>query len=111
MTHRDTIASALRNGWTIAKKICTRKRLYNLIVQSMQIGAMLRCMEIGIDATKLISRAGGARAMADMLDDITTQAVYAWEKNGVPKGRLYELMIKRPEWFAPDGSLADVPIA
>ena len=66
---------------------------------------------MNINATDLIQRAGGARAMAELLEgDLTSQAVYAWERNGVPRGRVYELMLKKPEWFNVNGSLKQLPL-
>lgn len=63
-------------------------------------------MENPTDKDIILVRAGGARNLAEMLDDITTQAIYAWRE--VPKGRMYELMRKRPEWFDPAGNLLPV---
>ena len=50
-----------------------------------------------MEKDKVIDLAGGVRALSELLDDITTQAIYAWVK--VPPGRIYELRVKRPEWF------------
>ena len=53
----------------------------------------------------LISWAGGVRELAGILDDCTTQAIYAWQ--AVPPGRLYEMMVKRPLWFDAAGQVIE----
>ena len=59
-----------------------------------------------MEKDKAIELAGGVRALSELLDDITTQAIYAWVK--VPPGRIYELRVKRPEWFTnPTMNLTD----
>lgn len=50
-----------------------------------------------MEKSEVLRLAGGVRALADLLDNITPQAIYAWDV--VPPGRIYELKVKRPEWF------------
>jgi DNA-binding transcriptional regulator YdaS (Cro superfamily) len=44
-----------------------------------------------------ISKAGSQAALARLLG-VTRGAVSQWKN--MPKGRLYQLMVIRPEWFA-----------
>ena len=44
-------------------------------------------------------KAGSARALADLFG-VSVQAVYRWARDGeLPASRVYELRVKRPEWF------------
>ena len=51
-----------------------------------------------VKTSEIIKLAGGIPQLMILLDLRSTQAIYAW--NGtVPLGRVYELRVKRPEWF------------
>jgi hypothetical protein len=49
-----------------------------------------------------IKKANGLGNLAAILG-ITKSAISQWPDD-VPSGRLYELQVKRPEWFANDGA-------
>jgi hypothetical protein len=52
-----------------------------------------------------IQKAGSVAALARIFGDdgISVQAVYKWGDT-VPPMRVYELMAKRPDWFAADAA-------
>ena len=50
-----------------------------------------------MDKQTAIKKAGGVQALAKLLD-VSHQAVYAW-RGPLPKMRLWQLQVLRPEWF------------
>lgn len=52
----------------------------------------------------VIELAGGMPQLMILLDIKSTQAIYHWG-NTVPQARVYELRVKRPEWFSAKGEL------
>jgi len=62
----------------------------------MQIPKCLFCYTSKMDKQKAITLAGSQSELARILG-ITRAAVHNWKM--IPTGRLYQLMILRPEWF------------
>jgi len=50
-----------------------------------------------MDKQTAIKLAGGVEALADILG-ITRFAIYLW-KDEIPKARLWQLKVLKPEWF------------
>jgi len=47
---------------------------------------------------ELIKELGGARAVAKLCD-VSTAAVHAWARNGIPRARVLHLRVVRPDLF------------
>jgi len=62
----------------------------------MQILKCLSCYTDCMDKQKAITLAGSQSELARILG-ITRAAVHNWKT--IPTGRLYQLMVLRPDWF------------
>jgi hypothetical protein len=62
----------------------------------MQMAICLFCYTLEMDKQKAITLAGSQSELAKILG-ITRAAVHNWKT--IPTGRLYQLMILKPEWF------------
>ena len=57
-----------------------------------------------VKTSDILKLAGGLPRLMILLDIKSTQAIYAWG-DAVPIGRVYELRVKRPEWFDSSGNV------
>jgi hypothetical protein len=62
----------------------------------LQIIKCLFCYTLKMDKQKAITLAGSQSELARILG-IHRTAVHQWKK--IPKGRIYQLMFLRPQWF------------
>jgi hypothetical protein len=62
----------------------------------MQLARCLSCYTCCMDKQKAITLAGSQSELARILG-ITRAAVHNWKT--IPTGRLYQLMVLRPDWF------------
>jgi DNA-binding transcriptional regulator Cro len=62
----------------------------------MQMFICLFCYTLKMDKQKAITLAGSQSELARILG-ITRAAVHNWKT--IPTGRLYQLMVIKPEWF------------
>jgi hypothetical protein len=67
-----------------------------LSVVFLQIAKCLFCYTLKMDKQKAITLAGSQSELARILG-ITRAAVHNWKI--IPTGRLYQLMVLRPDWF------------
>jgi hypothetical protein len=65
-------------------------------VAFMQMLICLFCYTLAMDKQKAITLAGSQSELARILG-ITRAAVHNWKT--IPTGRLYQLMVLRPDWF------------
>ena len=65
-------------------------------VAFMQLTSCLFCYTSKMDKQKAITLAGSQSELARILG-ITRAAVHQWKT--LPNGRLYQLMVLRPDWF------------
>jgi hypothetical protein len=65
-------------------------------VAFMQLAPCLFCYTLKMDKQKAITLAGSQSELARILG-ITRAAVNHWKV--IPSGRLYQLMVLKPEWF------------
>jgi hypothetical protein len=65
-------------------------------VAFMQLTSCLFCYTLEMDKQKAITLAGSQSELARILG-IHRTAVHQWKK--IPKGRIYQLMFLRPQWF------------
>jgi len=65
-------------------------------VSFMQLAPCLFCYTLQMDKQKAITLAGSQSELARILG-IHRTAVHQWKK--IPKGRIYQLMFLRPQWF------------
>ena len=63
----------------------------------LQLIKCLFCYTLQMDKQKAITLAGSQSELARILG-ITRAAVHNWET--IPTGRLYQLMVLRPDWFS-----------
>jgi len=65
-------------------------------VAFLQMYKCLFCYTLKMDKQKAITLAGSQSELARILG-ITRAAVHNWKT--IPTGRLYQLMVLRPDWF------------
>jgi DNA-binding transcriptional regulator YdaS (Cro superfamily) len=51
-----------------------------------------------MDKQTAIKLAGSSKKLAELLG-ITKGAVTNWKENKIPKGRVFQLMVMKPDWF------------
>ena len=51
-----------------------------------------------MDIKKIIKNAGSQSELARMLG-VSRGAVWIWKRDGIPKSRIWQLRLLRPEWF------------
>jgi len=52
----------------------------------------------GMTISQLIQNAGSQSELARLLG-VTRGAVWIWTRDGIPKSRIWQLKLLKPEWF------------